>query len=439
MSLIFTLACGFFMNKFLIFLFLLAALQLNAAVKVEKVYLKKKFAGYLISNKFLKTVLITPNKLEANNYAVDVVRGGWFKSIALKNSGELLSQGTTPEGAIRYGLAQVFEPLVEIPKGQKELILPGVGRGTIDANASLKITEFFPWRSTITRLGENKENVMISFLQDCDNSKKELNYKMRIDCIFSETSLVEIKGVFFNLSDKTLKARVSPTAIFNNSNPGLKPWIVVPYQQSRTVNKKRISYIDCEPIYIKDFRNYYEFTNDRLSRAKRWVAVGGLQQQGVFAFISKAVLEKVVFWKTDDCFSIFPYVNLEAKPKKRIEWSWKLVVGRGMKTINNVTEKGLFGMTLKKYSRGKRYKCEMQFMPIKSSDGMVMDVLLRASRGHILSTKSYETFKVSPLSPETITMKLPRKVKANERYRLKVDMFEDDNSLLTMEQWIFPE
>lgn len=427
------------MNKSLILLFLLAGLQLSAAVKVEKVYLEKKFVGYLISNKFLKTVLITPNRLESNNYAVDVVRGGWFKSIVVKNSGELLSSGTTPDGVIRYGLAQVFEPLVEIPKGQKELILPGVGRGIIDAKANLKITEFFPWESKITKVGDNKEKVMISFLQDCDNSKKELNYKMRIDCIFSDSSLVEIKGVFFNLSDKTLKARVSPTAIFNSSNPDLRPWIVVPYQQSRIVNKKRINYIDCEPIAIKDFRDYYEFTNNRLSKAKRWIAIGGLENQGVFSFISKAVFEKVVFWKTDNCFSIFPYVKLEAKPKQRVEWNWKLIVGRGMNTINNVTEKGLFGLKLKKYSRGRRYKCEMQFMPVNSSKGMVMDVLLQAARGHVLSTKSYETFKVSPLNPETIIMKLPRKVQANKRYKMKIDMFEDDNSILSMEQWLFPE
>jgi len=427
------------MNKFLIFLFLLVSLQAGATVKVEKVYLEKKFAGYLISNKFFKTILITPNNLKSNHYATDIVRGGWFKSIVLKNSVELLGEGATPKGVIRYGLAQIFEPLVEIPKGQKELILPGVGRGTIDDKAALRITEFFPWRSSVNKVGENKEKLMVSFLQDCDNSKKELNYKMRIDCIFSDTSLVEIKGVFFNLSDKTLKARVSPTAVFNNSNSNLKPWIVVPYQQSRTVNKKRITYIDCEPIPIKDFHNYYEFTNNRLSKAKRWIAIGGLKQEGVFSFISKAVFEKVVFWKTDNCFSVFPYVNLEAKPKERVEWTWKLIVGRGMKTINNVTDKGLFGLKLRKYSHGKRYKCDMQFMPIASTEGAVMDILLKSSRGHILLTKSYETFGMSPLKPESITMKLSKKVKPNNRYLLKVDIFKDDDAFLTMEQWLFPE
>ncbi len=427
------------MNKFIIFLFFFAVLQLNAKVKVEKVYLEKKFAGYLVSNKFLKTVLIMPNKLESNNYAVDIIRGGWFQNIALKNSNDLLCKGTAPNGAIRYGLAQVFEPLVEIPEAKKELILPGVGRGTIDSNAKLDITEFFPWRSIVSNVGEKKEKTMISFLQDCDNSEKKLNYKMRIDCIFSDTALVEIKGIFFNLSDKTLKARVSPTAIFNNSNPSLKPWIVVPYQQARTINKKRISYIDCEPIYIKDFRNNYEFINSRLSKTKRWIAIGGLDNESVFAFLSKTVLDKVVFWKIDTCFSVFPYINLEAKPQQRVEWGWKLIVGRGMKTINTVTEKGIFGLKLKKYSRGKRYKCEMQFMPIDSSQGMVLDLLLRASRGSILLTKSYDTFKLSPLNPESITIKLPKKVKANNRYKLKVDVFEDDNSLVSIEQWIFPE
>ena len=427
------------MNKFLILFFLSLGLQLSAAVKFEKVYLEKKFAGYLVSNKFFKTVLITPNNLKANNYAVDVVRGGWFKSIVVKNSGELLSSGTTPDGAVRYGLAQVFEPLIEIPKEQKEIILPGVGRGVIDANASLKITEFFPWESKISKTGEKKEKLMISFLQNCDNSKKELNYKMRIDCTFSESSLVEIKGVFLNLSDKVLKARVSPTAIFNSSNPSLSPWIVVPYQQSRIVKNRRINYIDCEPIVIKNFRDYYEFTHERLSKAKRWIAVGGLENQGVFSFISKAVFEKVVFWKADDCFSIYPYVNLKAEPKQRVEWTWKLIVGRGMNTINNVTEKGLFGLSLKKYSRGKRYKCEMQFMPVSSNKGMVMELLLKADRGYMLATKSYETFKVSPLKPEYISMKLPKRVQAGNRYKLKIDMFEDNNHVLSMEQWIFPD
>ena len=425
------------MYKFLIFLFLLTGLQAGAAVKVEKVYLEKKFAGYLISNSFLKTVLITPNRLESNNYAVDVIRGGWFKNITLKNSVDLLCKGTTPDGAIRYGLAQVFEPLVEIPKDKKELILPGVGRGTIDSNASLKITEFFPWESKVSRIGDKKEKVMVSFLQDCDNSKKELNYKMRIDCIFSDSSLVELKGVFFNLSDKTLKARISPTAIFNNSNPDLTPWIVVPYQQSRTIKEKRINYIDCEPIIIKNFRNYYEFTNDRLSKAKRWIAVGGLKDQGVFSFISKTVFEKVIFWKTDDCFSIFPYINLEAKPEQRVEWTWKLVVGRGMNTVNNVTEKGLFGIQLRKYSQGKRYKCEIQYMPVTSNDGLIMDILLKASRGYVLSTKSYETFKISPLHPELITMKLPGRVEPNDRYKLKIDMFKGDSLLTSIEHWLF--
>ena len=427
------------MNKFLVILFLLISLQLYAEVKVEKIFRDKKIVGYLVSNKFLETVLITPNQLKSNKSAVDIIQGGWFKSITLKDHGDLLGQGTTPEGTMRYGLAQVFEPLIEIPKNIKEFILPGVGRGVINANAKLMIREFFPWRSTITKVGEQKEKIMISFLQDCDNSKRQLSYKMRIDCIFSDTALVEVKGVFFNLSDKTLKARVSPTAIFNSTSNETKPWIVVPYQQSRIINKKRITYIDSAPIQIKDFRNYYEFTKDRLSKAKRWIAIGGLENNGVFSFISKAVLEKVVFWKTDNCFSIFPYINIEAKHKERVDWNWKLIVGRGMKTINNVSEKGLFGLKLKKYSRGRRYKCDMQFMPVASSKGMVIDVLLKASKGSMLLTKSYETFKLSPLNPESITIKLPKKVHSKDRYKLKIDIFEDDNPVMSVDQWIFPE
>jgi len=36
-------------------------------------------------------------------------------------------------------------------------------------------------------------------------------------------------------------------------------------------------------------------------------------------------------------------------------------------------------------------------------------------------------------------MKLSKKVKAKNRYLLKVDVFKDDNAFLTMEQWLFPE
>ncbi|MFA6715727.1 MAG: hypothetical protein WC082_00400 [Victivallales bacterium] len=426
------------MNKFFIFLFCWTAIQSGAEVKVEKIQLKNNLEAYRVSNKFFKTVLVSPQKTKSQEYSMNIIRGGWFKNIILKNSVDLLCEGITPDGTVRYGLAQIFEPLVEIPKDQKELIIPGIGIGTVDSKAVLKIKEFFPWHSVVSKTGENQENVKVSFLQDCDNSKKELNYKMRIDCIFSNTSLVELKGVFFNLSDKTIKARVSPMAIFNNSNSALKPWIVVPYQQARVVGGKRINYIDCEPIVIEKFRDYYEFSNERLSKAKRWIAVGGLEDDGVFAFISKAVLEKVVFWKTESCFSIFPYINIEAKPKERVEWTWQLVVGRGMKTVNNVDEKGFLGLALKKDEKD-RYRCEMQFLPVYASEGVVMDVLLKSSRGSILQTKSYETFNISPLKPEFITMKLPKRIKAKERYMLKIEVFKKENLDLTLDQWIFPE
>jgi hypothetical protein len=415
-----------------------AAVRAGAEVKVEKIQLKDDMEAYRVSNKFFKTVLVSPKKTKSNEYTVNVIRGGWFKSIVLKNSVDLLSEGISPDGTVRYGLAQIFEPLVEIPKDQKELTIPGVGIGIIDKQGALKIKELFPWHSTVSKVGKKQEKVKISFLQDCDNNKKQLNYKMRIDCIFSDTSLVEIKGIFFNLGDKPMQARVSPTAIFNNSNPDLKPWIVVPYQQARVVNDKRINYIDCEPIVIENFRDYYEFSNDRLSKAKRWIAVGGLKDDGVFAFISKAAFEKVVFWKTESCFSIFPYIHLEAKPQERVEWEWKLVVGRGITTVNNVDEKGFFGLKLQKYGT-ERYKCEMQFLPVYASDGVVMDVLLKSARGSLLMTKSYETFDISPLKPECITMKLPRRIQAKERYMLKVEVFKKDKLDLTLDQWIFPE
>jgi CTP:phosphocholine cytidylyltransferase-like protein len=108
-----------------------------------------------------------------------------------------------------------------------------------------------------------------------------------------------------------------------------------------------------------------------------------------------------------------------------------------MNTVNNVTEKGLFGIQLRKYSQGKRYKCEIQYMPVTSNDGLIMDILLKASRGYILSTKSYETFKISPLHPELITMKLPGRVEPNDRYKLKIDMFKGDSLLTSIEHWLF--
>jgi hypothetical protein len=429
------------MSRLFTVILVLAGIQLSAGVKIENVYHKKKLAGYLVSSRFFSTVLFAPNELKSDQLDSNLIRGGWFRSASLKNSDNLLGACKTSGGIIHYGIAQIFEPLVEAPENQKEMIFPGVGRAVIEDNGSFKIKEFFPWESSITYEDKNQENATISFLQDSDTNKRKLDYKMRIDCKFTDSSVIELRGIFFNLGQKTLKARISPTAIFNNNDNSAAPWIVVPYQRAKLINGKRITYIDCNPVPVKDFRERYEFSGDRLSKAKRWIAVGGLRQKGLLSFISEAAIEKVVFWKTENCFSVLPYINITADPGKRVEWSWKIVVGRGLDTVSNVNAKGTLGVKMLKYMHAKkpRYKCKLQFLPTRKSKDMVMDVLVKSSRGTILGIKSYEMFDSSPLKPESIDMKLPKRLKPNNRYSIKVEVLKDSNIFMTIDHWLFPE
>jgi hypothetical protein len=423
-------------NKKLIFLLLFSCLHLSAKVQVEKIYLQKKLVAYAISTKFFKTVLAIPGEQKSKSRAMNVVCG--LQSIILKNSVGLLGKGIAPDGTTYYGFSQVFEPIVDLSKGAGRVVLLGIGKGEIDDKGELQVREFYSWHSSVSREGRDKENLKISFLQRCDKGKKALGYKMRIDYTFSDTALIEIKVTFLNLTEKVLRVRVSPRTIFKNSNSKFAPWIVVPYQRSRHIKEKRLNYIDCSPILLKGLKNSYEFTRQRLSRAKRWIAVGGLEQKGIFAFLSKEPIRKVVFWKKADCFSVYPSFDIEAKPRESRKLTWKIIVGRGMKTIRNISEQGLLGFEVKKRGKTKRYGCNIQFLPIKPSKDMLMELLLKSSRGYFLLTKTYETFVSSPLKPELVKLKLPKKVVEKERYLLKVEMLKNGNAFFSMEEWMFP-
>jgi hypothetical protein len=427
------------MYKLFLFFLLMPFMHLSAEVSVEKVYWQKDFAGYLVNTSFFRSILLVPGKSESDAMGPNVIRAGRFKSLQLKDSVNLLGKGKGPDGIMRYGLTQVFEPVGKLAPDQKDLILPGVGKGSVDGKGNLTITEAFPWKSSFSPVGDKKQKFKISFSQDADKNGKPLGYKMRIDCIFSDTAVVEIKGIFFNLSDKVLEAGISPTATFSNTSFQAKPWIVVPYQRARVVNNRRINYIDCSPNSVKELNEYYEFTGSRLSKAKRWVAVGGLMDKGSIAFMSMDVIQKVIFWKTGKCFSVYPYIKLKADPGERAEWTWKLFAGRGMESISHVTDQGMFGIKLERQPRQRRYKCKIQFLPSEVHDDLLMDVFLKSSRGSIISTKSYESYKISPLKPETIMMKLPSSVNAGKRYSIKFELLEKDEVFLNFEQWIYPE
>ncbi|MDD5728872.1 MAG: hypothetical protein PHV59_09930 [Victivallales bacterium] len=428
------------MIKWLATILVFSALRLHAGVKIEEVYLENKFTGYLVESDFFSAVIFAPDKLNPIQVSPDALRGGWFRNLALKGSENLLAGGQAPDGKLRYGLVQVFEPVMELPEKQKEFILPGIGKSIVDDNGEIQIKEPFPWTAKISYSGKNKENAEISFSQDCDGKGQKLNYKMRIDCTFTDSAIMEIHGVFLNLDTKTFTGRISPAAIFNNSDE-TAPWIAIPYQRARKLKTGRITYIDSTPLPVSRLSDYYEFSQDRLSKVKRWLAVGGLKQKGMLVFLSEANPEKAVFWKSGNCFSAFPCVKLEAKPQERVEWSWKIIIGRGLDAIDSVTEKGILGINLSKPGQGKhrRYKCTIQFLPVAKSKDLIMDILLKSARGMILDVKSYEMFDSSPLKPESIIMKLPGRVQPDARYLLKVELMKDGNIFMHSDHWLFPE
>ena len=93
---------------------------------------------------------------------------------------------------------------------QKVVWVPGIGKGQVDKDGNLIVSEFFPWKSQII---EKNKKLIVSYSQTA-NATSDYSYKIRIDCEFNNSAIVKLKGIFFNTGKQTFKANVSPSPIF---------------------------------------------------------------------------------------------------------------------------------------------------------------------------------------------------------------------------------
>jgi hypothetical protein len=418
-----------------ILVMLLLAIDCAAGVKVEKLHNKKKeLIGYVVANNFFKAVLVAPGKYSSSKYGADIVRGGWFKDIILKNADKgLLGSGKSPYGDFRFGLTQLFEPEISLKLNQKVVWVPGIGKGQVDKDGNLIVSEFFPWKSQII---EKNKKLIVSYSQTA-NATSDYSYKIRIDCEFNDSAIVKLKGIFFNTGKQTFKANVSPSPIFELPIENT-PWVTVPYQRSKTLKKGRINYICTAPLSIKELKKNYVFAGNRLSKAKRWVAAGGLAGDGIFVFKSKALFEKVIYWKGVSCFSVYPTVKIEAKPGDRVEWEWDLVFGRGLKEVSAISSKGVYGVRTYDAKSGTRLMCEIAFMPYDTEKGLIMEPVFKSATGKMIALKSNEMLTISPLRPGKAIIMMSDRIVKGERYRVDIEMLKNDEYYDAKEVWIYP-
>ncbi|MCP4460440.1 MAG: hypothetical protein GY816_20825, partial [Cytophagales bacterium] len=220
-----------------------------------------------------------------------------------------------------------------------------------------------------------------------------------------------------------IRGGICPLPIFKR---GLEKteWISIPHVRSKLVKKKRWQYIDTSPLSVDRMHDYYEFYSERLSKAKRWIAAGGLQDKELMVFKANRPLNKVIFWKTPHFFSISPMVNIKVAPVKRLEWQWKYLFGRGLDRVDAVLKNGLMSCQISPLSsKSKYFKGLLNFLPYKEMEDVSIDATFKNHRRRIISTGTYTMLTMSPLCPGYANLKLNKRFRSGNRYIMKVEVF----------------
>jgi hypothetical protein len=393
---------------------------------------------YVIANKYYTAVLINPGAKSLDLSAPGVSRGGWFKEITPGGSekGYLVS-----ENGVKFGLTQVFGPIIFAPADQTaKTEEAGAPKETPaeqkkDSVEPLPATAFQPWQSNIEKKDSDSE-IIVSFSQDVQVSK-DRSYKLRIDTKFGDSSKISVKGILFNNSKETLTTTVSPRPFFNIGYDALTPksWISIPVKRSFSVGDKKIASINSDPISVSKMMKYTEYNEDRLSKAERWVAAGGIGENGVFAILTKSLISKIIFWKDNDSFGIEPVIKIEVLPEQRIEWEWTLLFGKGMESVSRVTDSGIY--SIRNMDVRDSTEVIIDYLPSRDMDGISLDLTLNSPEGKMIMNKNKEFAGISPLKPGTVKLNLPPDMK-NKRYLLKFEFFTNDNAMDQFTYWLNP-
>ncbi|QSH40771.1 hypothetical protein P0136_11530 [Lentisphaerota bacterium ZTH] len=424
------------MNKFFFLSILSCCVLANAKVQISEIKVKKSLVACSVRTKYFRAFLVNPAKYNSAKYCDNSLRGGWFKNFIIKNADSgIMGTGESPFADYRFGLAQAFEPEIELTKGLKEAVLPGIGIAAIENNTIAKIKDFFPWTFNIS---QNSDKSIVSFSQSFKSKTSDTAYKLRIDCVFQDSAEVIIKGVFLNTGKQEIRGGICPMPIFKR---GLekKCWISVPHIRSRKIKKKRWNYINTNPLSVEKMRDYYEFSSQRLSKAKRWIAAGGMQDKELMVFVSARPLDKVLFWKTPGFFSISPMINIRVAPGKRLTWKWKYIFGRGLDRIDAVLKTGLLSCEISpRSSTSKYFKGRLKFLPYKETRDITIDAIVKNSRRRIISTGTYDMLQMSPLQPDYANIKLNKRFRKNRRYLMEIEIFKDNSLIDSNSDFLYP-
>lgn len=385
---------------------------------------------YVIANKYYTAVLINPSA-KSLEHSVGVSRGGWFKEIVPAGSEKGF---LTSENGVKFGLTQVFGSMVFAPVDQvattdefgaiKEITEEQKKNSAESAVAAIPE----PWQSNVEQKGED---IVVSFSQEVKFSK-ERSYKLRIDTKFSDSAKILIKGILFNNSKERLMTTVSPHPCFARTP---KSWISIPVKRSFNVGEKRIVSINSDPILISKMMEYSEYNEDRISKVERWAAAGGIGENGVFAFLTKSVIAKIVFWQNAESFGIEPVIKIEALPEQRVEWEWTLLFGQGLKSVSKATEAGIY--SIRNIELKDSTEVIIDYLPAKDMDGISLDLTLNSPEGKMIMNKNKEFAGISPLQPGSVKLNLPSDMK-NKRYLLKFEFFTSDTAMDQFSSWLNP-
>jgi hypothetical protein len=411
---------------------ILSVCQLYAVTVQTVDFDKDGNPDYIVSNKFFTAYVINPGAKLLDQTDPGTFLPEWPKEIL--NASVEKSPGGNNDHGVKFGLSQIFNPPTFTTPGQEKTV-PSEEKTDEPRrdSASLNQTTDGPWQSSIEK---NDKETTISYSLEVQ-TPKEKSYKLRIDTKFTDSSKITVKGVLFNTGVETMSTTVSPLPFFNINYEALNPtsWISIPIKRSFSAGDKKIVGINPDPIPIDKIMKYTEYYEDRISKAERWVAAGGIADKGICAILTKSHVAKIIFWKDNDCFSLDQFIRIEAMPNQRVEWEWTILFGKGLDAVSKVTESGLY--SIKNVNVRDSSEVTFSYLPSKALDGVSLDLTLNTPEGKMIMNKNKEFAATSPQNPGKVKLNLSPDMK-NKRYLLDLEFLAGGSTIDQFTYWLNP-
>ncbi len=402
---------------FIAVLFLLKfSLYINALEALSKDFDMDNELDYVITTKYYTAILVNPKVKSTAQTGMEICKGGWFRDIVLKES----DKGILQSEGLQFGLTQVFTPpIFSDPEEKKDTA------NKTKSNDEPVAHQPILWQSSM----EKKDNeIIISFSNDVQHSKDK-SYKLRVDVKFTDNAKITIRGILFNTGKQAISTNVSPRPFFNFNPSGAPCWVSIPLRKSINYNDKKFMTINSDPINPEKMSYYTEYNDDRFSKSERWVAVGGMNGNNVLAMLTKSNIDKIVFFKDQEGFTISPVIKIEVMPEQRTEWEWILFFGKGLDRVDKVTENGIYAI------KSALEAVTIDYLPYKNIDALTLDLTVNTPDGKMILNRSKEFVSFSPAKPGSVKLSMPNELRG-KRYLMKLDFLIDDTPYEQFSYWL---